>query len=299
MSATPPGSGPRIVFTDNHDDPRSTVQYLHDLGMYRILAHHDLDYGRIVVRPTPGSTDRPALGLDVLLALGKNPHSVRAERLPSVQVWQTARAWLIGARITDMIVDRVHDLPVDRMHDLAELAAAVRATLWLIWSSPDTDAAHLAVKELTTAGHNVQRMWPNEVRAALPTPGHWWTADPPRWPTLPVADFTTFRAACRRHLSPREFARVDTAYRDSAQRTDRWMTEHYQDRYDPDPAPTGRRCPGAGQLATTRRSARPPTRPQRSSRCVARRPRCSYTASCCPGGPLRSARTQPPACSAT
>ena len=110
MSATPPGSGPRIVFTDNHDDPRSTVQYLHDLGMYRILAHHDLDYGR--------------------------------------------------------------------MHDLAELAAAVRATLWLIWSSPDTDAAHLAVKELTTAGHNVQRMWPNEVRAALPTPGHWWTADP-------------------------------------------------------------------------------------------------------------------------
>jgi hypothetical protein len=48
-----------------------------------------------------------------------------------------------------MVVDRVHDLPVDRVRDLADLADEVGATLWLIWSSPDTDAAELTVKELT------------------------------------------------------------------------------------------------------------------------------------------------------
>jgi hypothetical protein len=43
---------------------------------------------------------------------------------------------------------------------------------------------------------------------------------------LPGAEFTTFRAAARRHLAPREFERLDRLYQHAAAGTDAWLGEH-------------------------------------------------------------------------
>lgn len=227
----------RVMWVDNHDDPRSTVKYLHDLAAYRRLADRDQDYGRIVVRPTPGTGGTHAsVAIDLLTAIGKNPDVLRDERL-TAHAWDLARAWLVGFRITDVVVDRAHELPTDRLVDLAEVATDVDATLWLVWSTLDTEGVHLAVKTLTVAGHPVKRTRPAMMEVSLPRPGPWYEASSiatppqPQWPTLPTADFTTFRVAARRHLSPRAFARVDDLYQDAAARTDRWIAEH-RDRYD-------------------------------------------------------------------
>ncbi|MEV4251704.1 hypothetical protein AB0J52_00900 [Spirillospora sp. NPDC049652] len=44
-----------------------------------------------------------------------------------------------------------------------------------------------------------------------------------RWPPLPAADFTTFLAACRRHLDRRDFAYIATVYYAAAEATDTWL----------------------------------------------------------------------------
>jgi hypothetical protein len=46
------------------------------------------------------------------------------------------------------------------------------------------------------------------------------------WLDLPAADFTTFRAASCRLLSPRQFVRVDVLYKTTAARIDEWIAEH-------------------------------------------------------------------------
>ncbi|GAA4609706.1 hypothetical protein BJY16_007462 [Actinoplanes octamycinicus] len=213
-----------IGWIDNHDDPRRTVHYLHDLATtWRLHGG-----SRLVVRPTPGSTNRAELALDILTAVGKNPQVLQNERL-NQREWELARAWLAGTTITDLLVDRAHALPHERLLDLAHLAGDVRAGLWLMWSSPDTDAGDKAISALQAAGHTVRRLWPNELiwaapprrRSPEPAPAR------PLWPRLPTADFTTFRAAARRHLTPRAFAAADNIYRDAAANTHRWINAQY------------------------------------------------------------------------
>lgn len=213
----------QISWIDNHDDPRSTVHYLHDLAMaWRI--HGD---SRLVVRPTPGSTSRVELALDILTAIGKNPQVLHDERLIHRE-WDLARAWLAGTTVTDLLVDRAHALAHDRLIDLAQLAGELRAGLWLIWSNPDTDAGEEAVSALQAAGHTVRRLWPHELTGtALPRRRTPEPAVGRQWPRLPTADFTTFRAAARRHLTPRAFAAVDDVYRDAAVRTHQWIKSQY------------------------------------------------------------------------
>jgi hypothetical protein len=49
------------------------------------------------------------------------------------------------------------------------------------------------------------------------------------WSALPAVEFPTFRAACRRHLSGHDFARVDVLYRDAFERVGTWMTGRGED----------------------------------------------------------------------
>jgi len=58
-------------------------------------ARHDLDAGVAVCHPSPGAATLPALGEDVLVALGKRPAVERVSR----RAWELAGLWLRAERI--------------------------------------------------------------------------------------------------------------------------------------------------------------------------------------------------------
>jgi hypothetical protein len=88
-----------------------------------------------------------------------------------------------------------------RLVELGELVEAATATTWLIWSGRSEDP-NTAEHALTSAEFDVQHLLPDTMAASLPTPHRGAIAPPPQWPAAPLAaaDFTTFRAACRRQL---------------------------------------------------------------------------------------------------
>ena len=220
---------PWIGWVDNGDDSPHTVAYLHHLAQYR--RHPGAaagDFAPIVVRPTPGGDDHMALGFDLLTALGKSPEIMHAERtrLRGGNVWDNARAWLIGSQTTDVFLDRAHQLSTKLLLDLANAAGRAHATTWLIWSSPDTDLAAATIATITEAGYQVDRIPAPTLRTMLPdlhAAGPQQPPPDPPWSPLPAADF---RAACRRHLGRDAFARVDAVYRQARERTDAWMDSH-------------------------------------------------------------------------
>ncbi|GAT67027.1 hypothetical protein PS9374_02680 [Planomonospora sphaerica] len=219
-ASAPPAVPPRttgLVIVDNAGDDLAATRHLNALG-------HLAD-GRAIVRPTPGASDLPTLGLDVLVALGKHPHAARNERV--TDGWTISRAWLEGAGVTDVIVDRAHLLTAEQAAALAALAAEAEATLWLLWSDSDplqTPAVHQAQQALQAPAEVID-LW--EFHQRLPAPARPPLAAGPGqesvWPPLPAADFTTFLAACRRRLARADFAQVHAIYHDAADATDDWL----------------------------------------------------------------------------
>lgn len=230
-----PAAGPRVAWVDNRTDPPETVTFLQELGNYRRSGLASGLFAPVVLRPTPGGGDCTGIGFDLLTALGKSPTVMQDERfrLTGHEVWTTARAWLAGTGISDLIIDRAHVLDPSVLADLARAAHRAAATPWMIWSSLDDEAAAATIKALTTAGCHVAAMAVDTMRSRLPSPQPDLRAvraalGVPMWPVLPAADFTTFRAACRRHLGRDAFARVDQVYRTARDRTHQQMTEFYR-----------------------------------------------------------------------
>jgi hypothetical protein len=177
----------RVFLVSNAGDEAGTGAYLAALG--------GPDQHRAVVRPTPGDHDAAVLGADALVALGKNPKILRTEQLGK-EVWSLARAWTIGLDVRDLVVDRVHLLTPEQIVALIQMAAG-QATLWLIHGGTIADAT---AEYLDFLGHPVEQMpWAMLPTALRPAPAPQPTTSPP-WPVLPKADFTTFLAACHRHL---------------------------------------------------------------------------------------------------
>jgi hypothetical protein len=183
---------------------------------------------QILVRPTPSATDQTTFALDVLTALGKNPEVLTAEKL-GLSAWDYALAWLAAAPISNLVIDRAHRLTADHVGDLAELATMLQCRVWLIWSGGgDLDAVAasvVGVRQFSVMPHNLPMMLPLPSLPSLPS------LPPPRGyrfddRVLPTVEFTTFRAACRRHLAPREFDHVDRLYTAAADRTDDWLAAH-------------------------------------------------------------------------
>lgn len=237
---------PQVLLVRNDADTADTVRHLAALG--------GPAQRRAVLRPTPGTADRAVLGLDLLVALGKNPEMLRQERKLTSELWPLAEAWLTALDIGDVVLDRAHTLPDDMVLDLTALIGRCRQTrLWLLWSS-EHDPSSLHTR-LTAAGHPPVTVpavdLPQLLPAVVPDPAVWPRARAPRprprgltsaqrrqwaiperppptepvWPQLPAADFTTFRAACARLLARREFERVDALYQSTAARVDEWLTE--------------------------------------------------------------------------
>jgi hypothetical protein len=217
----------RVLLVDNARDTRAVTAYLaqHPARQQRCRS------GRVLIRPTPAglSLDPHVLGLDLLTALGKNPNWLR--QVDPDLVWQYARAWSDALGVTEIILDRAHQVTEPVVRALAELAGPDRR-LWLIWSS-DRDPAPLCAGLNTelVLRQAVRSVTPDDLTAALPVlpydPAPPYQAPTQDWRTLPTADFTTFRAACRRHLSPHRFAALDATYTAAADTTDTWCAEYH------------------------------------------------------------------------
>ncbi|PRX44062.1 hypothetical protein B0I32_15318 [Nonomuraea fuscirosea] len=217
---------PQPVIVDDRHQIRATQRYLHRLGM---LHRTNTPCRRLLIRPTPGGGDEVTLVLDVLAALGKNPEGLRRDKIGGTG-WELARAWLTATDITDLLIDRANTLPTDRIADPIASADELGMWLWLIWSGDE----HLSptMKLIVDAGHPDHVIRPQDLFDVLPLPPPAQPDHREPWPALPAADFTTFHAACRRHLSPRAFARADELYRAAIGRVHTWMAERDPRLYD-------------------------------------------------------------------
>jgi len=210
-------SGGRIVLVANVGDDVGAAAHLAALG-------GRADGRVVVVRPTPGAGDLGTLGLDVLVAAGKRPGAAKAERVTAMS-WEIARAWMRAGQISDVVVDRAHRLTEPQAAALAGFAAGVGASLWLVWGGRE-NPAHLHTALAGAGGRAVDQVGLWEFRTQLPAPAPL-IADGPgdgrAWPALPAAEFTTFLAGCRRHLTHAEFGLVAEVYYDTAAATDAWI----------------------------------------------------------------------------
>jgi hypothetical protein len=206
---------PRTVIVDNPADDAAITAHLTAAG--------GLAAGRAVIRPTPGAAGVGALGLDLLAAAGISAESARQEHVTGL-CWEYARAWLTGHQVTDLLADRAHRLTAAQLEALGGLAAALRASLWLVWGSTSDPAAAITTLR-QAAGREVERisLWDFHGQLRPAPPGTAASAGAGAWPVLPEADFITFLAACRRHLAPPEFAAVAGVYYDAADITDLWI----------------------------------------------------------------------------
>lgn len=225
-SSGPPRPEPCVAVVRNDEDGQLARQHLKRFGEYATRA---MPGPQVLVRPTPGAVDQATFGLDTLVALGKNPEVLASERLAS-HAWAHARAWLAAVSVTDLVVDRAHQLGADRVGELAELAGELGCRVWLIWSGGgDLEAVTAAVR---SAGVDRASIIPQHLPTLLRPPA---PAPPPDFQPseailaggLSRVEFTTFRAAARRHLAPREFDKVDQLYQHAAGQTDNWLADHH------------------------------------------------------------------------
>jgi hypothetical protein len=212
--------GPQVVVVRDDEDSAEVRGYLKGFSNIGV---RQLPSRRTLVRPTPGAADRDTLALDLLLALGKNPETLAGERL-GASAWAHARAWLIAAETSDLVIDRAHQLPAARLAELVGLAGWLRCRVWLIWSGGGDLAAVYA--DAREAGVRCGSVMAGLLRQLLPPPRTVPETARVETRVLPTVEFTTFRAACHRHLSPREFTHVDELYLDAAERADVWMNQH-------------------------------------------------------------------------
>ena len=195
MVSVPPEPGPTYV-VDTDDDP-DLYEELHRRA--------DVAGGVIVVRPVPGAANERTLAADVLIALGKHFDAVARERQTS-RSWELVRLWARAERIRHLVVCDAERLALPLVTRLTELAAGTQAHLWLV-ARPTVAPAGWH------GGLGSSGCPPVDLLGVLPV------VQPVAGPSLdhdlvlPRDNFLTFRAACRRRLSPEQFAAVDAVYR--------------------------------------------------------------------------------------
>jgi hypothetical protein len=197
-----PGEGDIRVVVDPHDDPRLSDELHRRTGL---LA------GVVIVTPVPGVSTPSQLGIDLLMALGKDLQALRRE-CSLGRSWGWAQLWLCAEHVRHLVVLDADRLPPALCTLLGALAAEVRLHLWLVVRTS------LISEPLAVLGR--RRRWTvRQLLRHLPRLAH--HADEVNLDglRLPEDDFLTFRAACRERLGPGEFAQVDAAYRDAFRTT--------------------------------------------------------------------------------
>ncbi|MFE5562877.1 hypothetical protein [Streptomyces sp. NPDC056544] len=183
----PPGPGhshpPVLTVVHDHQDDHAF--------MTAALAAHDPALGRITVHPTPGASAPAALAHDLLRSLGRHSPLVGSQDAASwatnaQSAWRAVAAWILGLRITHLVVTRAHRIGARHFQDLLALRelTAIRVTLVCHGPLPAAQAAVLKAlphEALHTLG---------DLRAALSVPAGpplagtfaWWTGGEEVWP---------------------------------------------------------------------------------------------------------------------
>jgi len=214
---------PRLHLVQDPEDAPATTRGLHALC--------DINQGVVAVRVTPGPRQLHWIARDVLSALGKD-HNRSGVVRNAEENWRRCASWLVGEHVRHLIVDRAETLRPNGWQDFVELAAQCRLTLWLIVHAPlltrgqrefcdDWPIAKVTLQDFLAGPAGPEGPACRRAQPAPEGPSETATA----FPTvqLPRSDFTTFRADCRRLLSPDVFQRVDVEMRDAAARTRRWL----------------------------------------------------------------------------
>jgi len=180
-------------------------------------ADPDLQTAFLVARPDDGRPSGPAQ--DILRALGVRDEVVAAKGSPGEQS-KLAVVWLVAHRTRTVVVSSPQALKDGSLREYAELTTAAGSDLLL---ACDTGHARSTAGRLECWGAT-RTVWDCAV-AALP-PIRKDDADGPRvhpveWDrqiTLPRADFTLFRDACRRLLPHDRFEPLEVLYTQTARR---------------------------------------------------------------------------------
>ena len=216
------------VLVDHNDD----VQCVQGLS-----ACHSLRAGIVVCHPTPvaGSSANRAkdlLAIDLLVALGKHPRALHAERLRH-RGWDLAAAWLHAEAVKHLVVLRAHLLSPPLWEQLIATTQRAGTVLWLVSHRFGLAKAHRdIVTQLAAVGHD--RPWRDGLAEFAKIHEQVNMLRPPLhlspFPIVPEVDFLLFRAVTRRLLGNQEFERVDQAYRatfTTAQQEARvWRSSH-------------------------------------------------------------------------
>ncbi len=171
--------------------------------------------GCAALHPTPGLASSKQLAADLLVALGKRFDALSFERVGG-RAWELAQVWMDAEGVRHLFVLRAHSLDARRWRDLIELATGGGTQLWFV--------VHPAVPERVEAlaagtgarrwdAHSFAARWLKEVEGVDAQPAE------VKLPTVPAADFVTFRSACRRLLDAEGFEWVDRVLRRSIERT--------------------------------------------------------------------------------
>ncbi|MGH9225930.1 MAG: hypothetical protein ACRD2W_19555 [Acidimicrobiales bacterium] len=163
----------------------------------------------------PGVSRVGTLAADLLIAMGKHFDALARERHLR-RGWELASLWARAERLRHLIVCDAERLPAALVSRTAELAAGTGAHLWLV--------ARGATQPTIAEGlGRASRCAPGELLGLLPV------IDSVEVPSidcdiaLPVDNFLTFRAACKRLLDAEQFAVVDAVYLDAHQSTREWL----------------------------------------------------------------------------
>lgn len=185
--------------------------------------------GRVGVLARPGMRRATWLANDILAALGCSNH-VTGSRRPGEAEHEIAIAWLQANNIRHLYVQYAWSIGHDALTDAVELARRAGCHLWLAGDAPYTEhhVRRLAdYQPVQWTGEEFLAHWNPRLHRRSATTEHARTtaadviprdstapdlplAVPADWPgLLPADDFTTFRSACRDHLTIAQFKAVD------------------------------------------------------------------------------------------
>lgn len=177
-----PPAEPVTVLLDPADDAAVTRTAL--------AAHHP-PAGRITVHPAP-ATRHPALGFDILAALGKPAELPGDWRTQAPPVWNTAAAWILALPITQLTVLRAHLLDAECWSSLLTLRERTGVHLVAVCHTRRPPAAMRTALQ-RAEHHTVSTEAPaGDLLAKVPT------ATPPRrdtqrrWITVPALAYLDF-----------------------------------------------------------------------------------------------------------
>jgi hypothetical protein len=158
------------------------------------------------IEARPGLSRIHVLAGDILDSLGKRRDVAGKGRNEAEDVIY-AIAWLRAHAVRFLVVLHAERLEHGVLRRLSDLADRAGCDLWLVHTSPSTDAFHLALDRLDPEERELATL-----PTASPKPTETTPVEAEVLPDLPRVDFTMFLATCQERLEPADLARVEQSF---------------------------------------------------------------------------------------